>query len=100
MSRITSFIPNPAAIAALAHSSDVGEAITEATVKVEGEAKNLAPVDTGRLRSSIGHDIRRDGRGVYGVVGTDVEYAPFVELGTRGRPGRSFLRAALKKVLG
>lgn len=47
-------------------------------------AKILAPVDTGRLRASI----RVERRSVFGLrqrwtVGSDVEYAPMVNDGTR-----------------
>ena len=42
---------------------------------VEGKAKELCPVDTGRLHSSIQHKV--DGNSV--VIGTNVEYAPYVE---------------------
>lgn len=37
-------------------------------------------VDTGRLRNSISHEVDDSGQAVY--VGTNVEYAPYVELGT------------------
>lgn len=43
---------------------------------VEGYAKNDAPVDTGRLRNSITH--QTEGNDEY--IGTNVEYAPYVEL--------------------
>lgn len=49
-----------------------------AALAVEGEAKKLCAVDSGRLRASISHDSDETGA----VVGTNVEYAPFVELGT------------------
>ena len=44
----------------------------------EGYAKLACPVDTGRLRNSISH--ARDDDKAY--IGTNVRYAPFVELGT------------------
>ena len=47
----------------------------------EGHAKKETPVDTGRLRNSISHTT--DGEAAY--IGTNVEYAPYVELGSRGR---------------
>ena len=55
----------------------------------EGYAKKLAPVDTGNLRNSIGHKVDSDGQTVY--IGTNAEYAAYVELGTgryaeSGRP--------------
>lgn len=43
---------------------------------VEGYAKEDAPVDTGRLRNSITH--RTEGNDEY--IGTNVEYAVYVEL--------------------
>jgi HK97 gp10 family phage protein len=47
---------------------------------VERYAKELCPVDTGRLRNSIAFDVREEEEAVY--VGTNVEYAPYIELGT------------------
>ena len=46
--------------------------------KAESYAKKLSPVDTGNLRNSITHQQRdKDTE----VIGTNVEYAPYVELG-------------------
>lgn len=57
----------------------------------EGHAKENTPVDTGRLRNSITHTT--DSNAAY--IGTNVEYAPYVELGARGRkPVRMLTRAA------
>ena len=44
----------------------------------EGHAKKETPVDTGRLRNSISH--ATDDEAAY--IGTNVEYAPYVELGS------------------
>lgn len=74
---------------------DVGVRLARAAVVVERVAKQLCPVDTGRLRSSITRQLGRDSLGLYAAVGTDVEYAPFVELGTRFMRARPFLRPAL-----
>lgn len=52
-------------------------------------------VDTGRLRSSITHDVRIERGGVIGRVGTNVEYAPHLELGTSRMAARPFLRPAV-----
>ena len=54
----------------------------------EGHAKKETPVDTGRLRNSISH--ATDDEAAY--IGTNVEYAPYVELGARGRPGVHMLK--------
>ena len=56
----------------------------------EGYAKRGTPVDTGRLRNSISH--AADDEAAY--VGTNVEYAPYVELGARGRQGKHMLQRA------
>lgn len=47
-------------------------------------------VDTGRLRNSITNQVDNDGKSV--VIGTNVEYAMYVELGARGRSPRPYLR--------
>lgn len=54
-----------------------------ATLLVQGAAKRKAPVDTGRLRASITPEVQTRADGVVGIVGSNVKYAPFVELGTR-----------------
>lgn len=48
--------------------------------EAEGYAADLAPVDTGRLRGSITHQVNEGEPSVY--IGTNTEYAPYVELGT------------------
>lgn len=45
----------------------------------EGYAKDNCPVDTGRLRSSISNKVVDD----TAYIGTNVEYAPYVEFGDR-----------------
>lgn len=50
---------------------------------VKREAKERAPVDTGRLRSSITSEVRGVALETVGVVGSNVEYAPYMELGTK-----------------
>lgn len=57
---------------------DVSKALNKACLVVENEAKRLCPVDTGDLRNSITHEVD-DG---VGIVGTNKEYAPYVEYGT------------------
>ena len=62
---------------------------------VQNEARKLAPVDTGRLRASIQHTPGRDSKGAYVDVGTNVEYAVFVEYGTSRSPAQPYMRPAL-----
>lgn len=78
----------------------VGKAVTQATVRIERTAKQLCPVDTGRLRSSIARALDQDARGLVGIVGTDVDYAPYVELGTSRAGAQPFLRPALAAEVG
>lgn len=57
--------------------------LQRAVALVEREVKTRTPVNTGALRSSIGHEIRGAGAQMQGIVGTAKEYAPFVELDTK-----------------
>ena len=59
--------------------------------KAESYAKKACPVDTGRLRNSITHAQESEDTE---VIGTNVEYAPYVELGTSRMSARPFLRPA------
>lgn len=54
--------------------------------KAETYAKKECPVDTGRLRNSLTHTKASGELAEY--VGTNVEYAPFVELGHHQEVGR------------
>lgn len=108
------------------NSVQVGEAFRAACLRAlercgmeaEGYAKDLVPVDTGRLRNSISHAVSEDEMAAY--VGTNVSYAPYVELATgiyadggrptpwvyqddagnwhwtRGNPAQPFLAPAVK----
>ena len=71
--------------------------INKACLLVVRDAKILCPVDTGRLRSSITHEIE----GTTGRVGSNVEYCRAVELGSEDpqykRAPQPFLRPALHK---
>ena len=59
----------------------------------EGYAKKLAPVDTGNLRNSITHDVDDEEPAAY--IGTNVEYAPYVCLGTIHMKAQPFLKSAV-----
>ena len=58
----------------------IESALEEIGLAAERFAKTETPVGTGRLRNSITHAIDSYEDAVY--VGTNVEYAPYVELGT------------------
>lgn len=62
----------------------------------ESYAKMVCPVDTGNLRNSITFNYDEDNKVV--IIGTNVEYAPWVELGTHlpPRAPRPYLRPAIE----
>lgn len=74
----------------------IAKALEEIGLRAESHAKkNLTAsgaVDTGRLRSSVTHQIQTSTNSVY--IGTNVEYAPYVELGTSKMKARPYLRPA------
>lgn len=82
----------------------------KAGLLVEGDAKRLCPVDTGRLRSSLSTETKTTENGAKSFTGTNVDYFIFVEFGTgnqgdpsvphrldwAGMPPQPFLRPALE----
>ena len=64
--------------------SEFDEALLRGLEKVglvaEGYAKKMCPVDTGNLRNSISHTV--DEQEPAAIIGTNNEYAPYVEFGT------------------
>jgi hypothetical protein len=85
----------------------VGADLVKRAIRVEAAAKRIASnrspsapgqgpgVVTGRLRASITWRIGRDYLSPYVDIGSAVEYAPFLELGTGRMAARPFLRPAL-----
>lgn len=63
-------------------SDEVKRAVDQTRIDVQNEARRRAPVDTGRLRSSIVSRAETSGRSVGYVVGSNVNYAAAVEYGT------------------
>lgn len=55
-------------------------ALERCGLQAEGYAKDLCPVDTGALRNSITHKVDSGEPAAY--IGTNQEYAPYVEFGT------------------
>ena len=56
----------------------IRKALEQSCLIVEGDAKVRCPVDSGQLRQSINHKVEDR----TGQVSTNVEYAPYVEIGT------------------
>lgn len=75
--------------------NELEQALVTSGLRVERDAKLNTPVDSGRLRSSINHrliDSETDQPVV--EVGTNVEYAKFVEHGTSKQSAQPFLLTA------
>ena len=89
---------------------DIGneKLLLEAAQIVTTNAKLLAPVDTGVLRSSIGYATKNQKTQPLSVnpregeayVGTATSYAPYVEYGTRRQSAQPFLRPAVNSIKG
>lgn len=80
----------------LSDNGPVAKDLQRRALQVDRQAKQLCPVDTGRLRSSITNQLAADHQGLYADIGTNVEYAVFVELGTSRAAAQPFLRPALE----
>ena len=70
---------NLEAVAKNLHGTPMINAMRDATLYIDRDAKKNAPVDTGRLRASITPEVTSEGETVRGVVGSNVTYAPYVE---------------------
>lgn len=77
-------------------ASALDRSIKKIAFLIEGFSKQVTPVDTGRLRSSI-HTVTGDLRA---SVGTNVDYAVFVHDGTKRMGGRPFMRQGLEQAEG
>lgn len=70
-------------------------ALTAGALPIQNEAKILAPYETGTLRRSIHTEIVTHGDDrIVAEIGTDVDYAPHQEFGTRKMAAHPFLRPA------
>lgn len=66
------------------------QALEAIGLRAETHAKALTPVDTGNLRNSMSHAVSGDAA----YIGSNVEYAPYVEYGVRNRTGAHMLKKA------
>lgn len=63
-----------------AFGNALNRALERCGMQAEGYAKDLVPVDTGNLRNSISNKVDEAEKEVH--IGTNNEYAAYVELGT------------------
>jgi len=66
--------------------------MSKVATRITEDAKSKVKVKTGALRDSI-RMIKSDGFAY--LIGSDLEYSIYQELGTRNMPANSFLRKAL-----
>lgn len=91
-------------------NSELEKAVNNAGLLVEGTSKRLFKgrndasvygepprVDTGRLRASITHRLKKENQVLISEVGTSVEYASDVEFGTSGTMPHPFLTPSLEQ---
>ena len=76
--------------------------IDDTMAKCIEDAQPNTPYDTGNLRRSekiqqLAHRERETVVGLWGVTAEDADYAIFIEVGARGRPGVNMLRNAADK---
>ena len=66
----------------LCDTSKLEKAMNNACLIVERDARSLCPKNTGKLRESIESNIVVESWEIKGVVGTPLEYAPYINYGT------------------
>ena len=76
-----------------AKNEAIARALEAIGIQAEGDVAELAPVDTGRLRDSITHEVDESEEAVY--VGTNVEYATYQEYGTSKMKPHPFLKPGI-----
>ena len=69
-------------------------AVAKTAKDLERIAKTFVPVDTGALKNSIS----AASSGTTATIGPTMEYAPYVEFGTRRMAQRAFMGPALDRV--
>lgn len=79
----------------VAIDSAVEKAVIESALVAEDKVVHLTPVDTGRLRASIAHNTESDRF----QVGTNVEYAVYVEKGTSKQKAQPFLKPGINRTV-
>jgi HK97 gp10 family phage protein len=70
--------------------SKKAQALEAIGARAETYAKSNTPVDTGNLRNSMAHAVSGDSA----YIGSNVEYAPYVEFGTRRNKAHHMLKKA------
>ncbi len=74
----------------------VADGVNETALNVQTAAKRNAPVDTGRLRSSIGMDQVATNANPVAIVAAHTDYAEHVEYGTTRMSAQPYMTPALE----
>lgn len=61
---------------------EIASNLEKCCLMVVASAKEKCPVDEGILRASITHEVKVKEKELVGVVGSNLEYAPYVHYGT------------------
>lgn len=75
---------------------NVKAAMTAEAAELEAEARRRCPVDTGGLRDSIRAGVRAQDADIEAVVGSTLDYAAPMELGTLHHPPAPYLAPAYR----
>jgi len=73
------------------------QAVAKTAADITSDAKVYAPVRTGNLRASIGHDLTESNGVVEAEIGPTASYAHFLEHGTSRMAPRPFLGPAFDR---
>jgi len=80
---------------------DIEKFVGKVAKDMKSNAQKYCPVDTGKLQNSISivkDDTDSNGDEIVYKIGTDVEYAKFVEFGTKLQEAQPYLRPAAKNL--
>jgi len=77
--------------------TNLEKAVLKGGLMVEASARRKSPVDTGYNRASITHQFYKNNGDPTTLVGTNTEYAPWLEEGTSKMAPQPFLRPAFEE---
>lgn len=81
---------------AAAMPEKTSQVVRKASFDIEGQAKSRAPVDTGALKNSISTEFENNG--LTGIIAPHVEYATYVEFGTKRMSAQPYMVPAAEAV--
>lgn len=76
--------------------SAMRKAVTETTIKLEGECKDYAPWDTGYLMKQHSYYVDGGSEKIRAMVKNGANYWMYVEYGTRYAPAQGYIQRAIE----